>query len=231
MSNPALNLQPEGDSASLEVCQSHQTVCAPSAENDMFRPWIGNKWGQSDNTLGGTRLLIVGESHYCSPEQPELVGQCLPETTAEVVEDLAIRGSHRFFTGLTQIICGRPKWSMDRGEVDALWHALTFYNYVPAFVATGPRVRPTGAMFESGRAPFANVLIELRPQTIIVCGRDLWWWMRRGLLAGTTAPPPAEECRIGPALAVRIMHPSATGFSSTGTRPIVERLLAQVRQE
>lgn len=197
----------------------------------MFHPWIGAEWGLPGNALGGTRLLIVGESHYCSPEHPELVGQCLPETTAEVVEDLAIRGPHRFFTGLTQIVSGRPRWTMGQGEVEALWGALAFYNYVPVFVATGPRIRPTAAMFEGGRAPFADVLGRFEPQAIVVCGRDLWWWLRRGLLGGTASPPPAEEYRIGSALAARIMHPSATGFSSTRTRPIVERLLAQARQK
>lgn len=196
----------------------------------MFHPWIGTEWGQPGNALGGTRLLIVGESHYCSPEYPELVGRCAPETTAEVVEDLAIRGPYRFFTGLTQIVSGRSKRSMGQGEVKALWHALAFYNYVPVFVATGPRIRPTAAMFEGGKAPFADVLARLEPQAIVVCGRDLWWWLRRGLLGDVAAPPPAEECRIGPALAARIMHPSATGFSSTKTRPVVARLLAQARQ-
>lgn len=173
----------------------------------------------------------MGESHYCSHERPELVGQCLQETTGEVVEDLAIRGPHRFFTGLTQAIDGRRKWSMSQGEVKALWHALAFYNYVPVFVATGPRVRPTPAMFESGRAPFTRVLSHLEPQAIVVCGMDLWWWLRRGLLEDAAASPPAaEECRIGPALAARIKHPSAIGFSSVKVRPVIERLLAYARE-
>ena len=164
---------------------------------------------------------------YCSNEHPELVGQCLQETTAEVVEDLAIRGPHRFFTGLTQAVSGRQKWSMNPGEVKALWHSLAFYNYVPVFVATGPRVRPTPAMFESGREPFIEVLSRLEPQAIVVCGSDLWWWLRRGLSeGGTINPPAAEECRIGPVLAARIKHPSAIGFSWIKERPVVERLLA-----
>ena len=194
----------------------------------MFIPWKGAEWGLPANALGGTRLMILGESHYCSPEHPELVGQCAPEATVEVVEELAIYGRHRFFTGLTQIVSGRPKWQMSREEVQAFWSAIAFANYVPVFVGTGPRIRPTNAMFESGHAAFTNMLADLQPQAIVVCGHALWWWMRRGWLGGAN-PPEADTCWIGNALAVRITHPSGRGFSSIGTRPVIEQLLANVR--
>jgi hypothetical protein len=193
----------------------------------MFNPWKGSNWGLRSNLLGGVRLLVLGESHYTNPDHPELVGQCVPETTIEVVEDLAIFGRHRFFTGLTQIVSGRPKWQMSREEVQAVWSAIAFANYVPVFVGTGPRIRPTNAMFESGHDPFAEMLADLEPQAIIVCGHALWWWMRRGWLGGAN-PPVADTCWIGNALAARITHPSGRGFSSTRTRPIVEQLLADV---
>ena len=190
----------------------------------------GEKWGQSSNMLDGTRLMILGEAHYCSPEHPEAVGQCVPETTVEVVEELAINGGrHRFFTGITQIVSGRPKWAMSEDEIKEVWAAIAFANYVPIFVATGPRVRPTKVMFESGHAGFVKMLADLEPDAIAVCGNDLWWWMRRGWLG--EIPPVAETCRIGKAIASRITHPSGKGFSSTKTRPIIEALLQEARND
>ena len=194
----------------------------------MFYPWKGSKWGLPNNVLGGSRLLILGESHYCSPNHPELVGQCIPGETVKVVQQLAISGCrHRFFTGLTQIVSGRPKWQMTHEEVQEVWNAVAFANYVPVFVGTGPRIRPTAMMFENGQASFAETLNGLRPEAIVVCGRDLWWWMRKGWFGIT--PPAADTCWIGKALAARITHPSAIGFSSVKTRPVVEQLLAAAR--
>lgn len=198
-------------------------------EKTMFHPWVGENWGQAGNSVGGVRLLILGESHYCDPAHAHLVGQCVPDTTREVVEELAIGGPNRFFTGLTQIVSGRKKWQMAPTEIRALWDSIAFYNYVPVFAAAGPRLRPTAAMFESGHAPFMQLLGELKPEAIIVCGNDAWWWMRRGMLEGVGRPPQAATCQIGAAVAAHIMHPSANSFSSTKVRPIVEQLLTQVR--
>ena len=200
-----------------------------SVEKIMFQPWVGENWGQPDNFVGGVRLLILGESHYCDAAHAHLVGQCVPNTTRDVVEELAIGGPNRFFTGLTQIVAGRKKWQMAQTEIRTLWDSIAFYNYVPVFAATGPRQRPTAAMFESGHTPFMQLLTELRPEAIIVCGNDTWWWMRRGVLGGVDRPPQASTCHIGTALAAHIMHPSANQFSSTQIRPIVERILAEAQ--
>ncbi len=108
----------------------------------MFHPWIGSEWGQPGNALGGVRLLVVGESHYCSHEHPELVGQCSRRPSSYAA------------------------WTYGGG--------------------------------------YGGGLSE----------------------GGAVNPPAAEECRIGPALAARIKHPSAIGFSWIKERPVVERLLA-----
>ena len=161
---------------------------------------------------------------------PELVGQCDPGTTIEVVKELAIRGPHRFFTGLTQIVSGRPKWQMSQDEIEALWASVAFYNFVPRFVATGPRVRPTPAMWEAGAEPFAAVHADLQPDAMIVCGNDLWWWLHRGRPdLDERQAWKVRQCCIGSTFAAHIMHPSANSFSSTKVRPIVEALMSAAR--
>lgn len=189
----------------------------------MFNPWIGSTWKVPMNAMGGIGLLILGESHYT--KQDELVGECLPDTTIDTVQELAVEGSHRFFTGLLQTILGRRKRDLNSEEVGAFWKSVAFYNYVPVFVATQPRVRPSAAMFKSGLPPFEKVMSDLMPDAILVCGRDLWWWLTNGKSSTT------RICRIGPVAAARIMHPSATGFSSVKEHPVVEQLLEAVRNQ
>lgn len=191
-----------------------------------FEPWVGSRWGQPDNRLAGAKLLILGESHYGSPADPTCVGTCDPDTTRQVVAKLALRERHPFFTKLTQVIDGRPRWEMSGDDVHAIWASVAFYNYVPVFVATETRVRPSDDMFRLGRAPFMEVVEELRPSAILVCGYALWNWVLWGLPGGFKGDPSATAMlRIGPALAARMMHPSA-GFSWRRWRPVVEQLLA-----
>jgi len=94
-----------------------------------FRPWIGKEWGLPTNALNGARLLVLGESHYCG--SPEAIGSCDPDITTEVVEELSLAGSHRFFTNITQVLTGRKKWQLTPKELVGLWDSLVFYNYIP----------------------------------------------------------------------------------------------------
>ena len=195
----------------------------------MFHPWIGLKWGQPGNALGGTRLLIVGQIPLLQPRAPRVDWPVLARDDGGRRRGSCHQRGASLLHGSDANRIRTSKVDDEHGRDKGVWHALAFYNYVPMFVGDRPRVRPTRSMFESGRTPFGTVLHRLAPQTIIVCGQDLWWWLRRGIQADVvTAPSPAEECRIGPAQAIRITHPSAIGFSSTKTRPIVERLLTQV---
>lgn len=189
----------------------------------MFAPWIGERYGAPDNVLQGRRLLVLGESHYHSDEA--LTGTTLTHMTREVVETYALRRPQRFFTNVTQVLAGRPKRQLSWDELSGLWRSIAFYNYVPVIVAGDSRVRPTREMFEAGREPFLQVLNDLRPEGIVVCGFQLWDHMVRGLpeaLRVGEYHPPFRQ--IGDATALRMKHPSA-GYSWQTWRPHVETLL------
>jgi hypothetical protein len=198
------------------------TLVAPAP---CFQPWVGEKWQQRTNALG-IRLLVLGESHYC--RNPEEIGTCYPNLTIDVVEQYAIAGPGRFFTGITQVLSGRKKWQLTQSELSDIWAGLVFYNYVPVYVAAGPRVRPSSEMFELGAAPFARLIAEYQPEAVLVCGLTLWWWVLKGWSGFTGDPSKYDFYRLGPAVAARMMHPSA-GFSSAAWRPTVLGLLNQVR--
>jgi hypothetical protein len=170
--------------------------------------------------------MVLGESHYTN--NPALVGKCEPDMSKEVVELWALQNPHRFFTGITQVLSGRPKWHLRPEELRAAWDAVVFYNYVPVYVATGPRVRPKSEMFRLGREPFIRLLNELEPDAILVCGFNLWANMLWGLPGGFEGKPwETPSYRVGSALAAPIKHPSV-GFSSEQWRPVVRNLLQQV---
>jgi hypothetical protein len=191
-----------------------------------FRPWHGAQWGLRGNALGGVRLLVLGESHYCG--RPAQIGTCDPDVTSEVVEDLAIAGRHRFFTNITQVLSGRKRWQLTSAELSGLWESLVFYNYIPMYVAAGPRVRPSAEMFKKGAEPFANLVAELKPDAVLVCGFALWWWMLTGWSGFQGNPAEFSVYRLEHALAARMKHPSA-GFSSDEWRPTVLALLQRAQ--
>jgi hypothetical protein len=178
------------------------------------------------NALNGVRLLVLGESHYCG--NPEAIGSCDPDVTTEVVEELALAGSHRFFTNITQVLTGRKKWQLTSTELSGLWDSLVFYNYIPMYVAAGPRVRPSAKMFQRGAEPFFQLIADLRPEAVLVCGFALWWWVLTGWPGFAGDPAKLDFHQLGPALAARMMHPSA-GFSSDAWRPTVLALLGHPR--
>lgn len=178
--------------------------------------------------LQGTRLLVLGESHYADQAKPHLVGSCEPDVTNYVVQRYALDERHRFFTGITQVISGKPRWQMSRTEVVELWSAIAFYNYVPVYVATTSRVRP-GDKFPLGAKPFCRLLDQIRPHAILVCGYELWWWVLKGMPGGFDGEPSGTPfLQIGPAIAARMKHPSS-GFSSSKWRLTVTELLFRAR--
>lgn len=177
----------------------------------MFKPWIGNQFGQKNNLIGGVRILILGESHYTS-DLP-LIGKEDPSGTIKAIEEYGLGGvPHKFFTKVLQVVAGKKKWSMASSEIREYWHAIAFYNYVPVYVAEGPRTSPTRAMFEMGAAPFMTALKELQPEVIVVCGARLWpWVLRAGGFAGD--PSKVTTFQIGSSRLMKMKHPS-TAFSS-----------------
>lgn len=193
----------------------------------MFKPWVGPTYGEPSNFLGGVRLLVLGESHYCNENELEKVGTCDPGFTQMVVNMHAFKRGAPFFTKLTQVVAGQT-W----GEIEtvrSLWNSIAFYNYVPVFVATRPQVRPKDEMFRAGREPFQDVLRDLEPEAILVTGYELWNWLIWGLPEGKGTKPwtmPFHE--IGTATAGRMKHCSA-GFSWAKERPVVEEILQRAR--
>ena len=140
-------------------------MCSENANiNDGFDPWVGAGYG-SPNDLGlPSRLLILGESHYGSPEKYRR------SLTTEVIEDQWSGHPHRYFTAVQKSVLGSSQ------EVDAkdFWQCVAFYNFIQRLVGEKPEARPTPHMWKEAAAPFRETLNHLGPTHVIATGFDLW---------------------------------------------------------
>jgi hypothetical protein len=154
--------------------------------------------GQSYDADGffGRRVLILGESHYGTTEQETA------SFTRECVESLAKAASgHRFFTVVAKLLLGAPPGvSLSRDQRTWFWDRVAFYNYIQAFPSHTSRVRPTGEMWSAAAQCFPALLQRLRPDFVLVLGRELAERIPR-------IPPPTTVCAIP--------HPSSFGFQQT----------------
>lgn len=136
-----------------------------------FDPWVGHDYSSADNIFGGRKILIVGESHYDSPEN---VGSCSPDYTNIVVGNyVSDKKRHSFFTNLSTLLTGvGPEAS--RLATRLTWENFAFYNYVPVFVASSARSFESKAFWDLGQEAYEDVLRTLSPDLIIVLGLRLW---------------------------------------------------------
>lgn len=190
-----------------------------------FEPWIGSAFGRNNNALGGLRLMIVGESHYC-PNEPHAVGTCTPGRTRDCVKEGAIDGSWSYFTRILYLISGRRKSEITANLNEEFWNSVAFYNFVPVFVAESARKRPRRWMWSASYDPFNLITREIAPEAMLVTGWDLWWYVMDASPGGVKANNPAKDFnRIGGALSARIRHPSAPRFSIEKERCISKQLM------
>jgi hypothetical protein len=195
-----------------------------------FQPWIGPEY--ENGVFGSIKTLILGESHYRFdwPEERD------HELTSYVVsEGVAGRPPTKFIRGVSEAVLG-PKASPSV-ELSAFWDGVAFYNYVQEYVGTGPRTRPTVEAWTSAELPFLNVMSQLRPQFVLVCGGQLWQHVRRlpGLTEAITYDPPKLRCRMwrkdtdAQCVAGRILHPSSRGFTGAKWYPSVQHYIGRAR--
>lgn len=174
--------------------------------NRTFDPWIGPDYYRSG--LNGLRLLILGESHYGTPEKERR------DFTKDVVRRLGLRmeGKHRFFTITAKVVLGRGKDGVSKSEMVNFWNSVAFYNYIQSIVPKA-RKSPSRVMWLAGKAPFLDTISELRPDAVLVLGEK----MGKDYLSqyAERIPP---YCWI--------THPSSSRFSYGECMPKVQEFLA-----
>lgn len=180
----------------------------------MQLPWVGPNFDSPSNFVNGLRILVVGESHYGTGAK---VGTAVPDLTNEVVTKYQSgEWSIPLLTKTISVITGRPASEMGYRWVREAWNDLAFYNYIPVLVAEGPRAFES-SLWSLGGAEFESVLADLKPDMIIALGYRLWDNALHRHSAkdsdASTAHSSAIKCGEREIPTLRIMHPSAPGFS------------------
>lgn len=198
-----------------------------------FAPWVGPRY--ESGAVDGLRLLVLGESLYGRHESVERDRSL----THRVVEDhLRGRPRHRFVSTVAAVVAGvRPG---DTNGEGAFWNAVAFHNYVQEYAGERARQRPREEAWAQGAPALREVLAELQPDLILVCGRALWEHLKQ--VDGLTSDPIQEDydkrirSRLFDAGGTKVVggminHPVSFGFRPAEWRPrvqrYVERALAQ----
>lgn len=172
----------------------------------IFKPWIGAKYASSDN-LFNRRILVLGESHY-GPAGTEH-----SDTTIEVVTHFTQGGArHAFFTKIAKVLLGldETRW-LSPAMLAEVYENIAFYNYLPMFAGDWARQRPSPELWEAGQGPFRRVLEDLKPDLVLVLGKELNHHVPQ-------LPPGVHRCPI--------QHPS-TGFSYAEWGPLVAKAMIE----
>lgn len=172
----------------------------------VFQPWVGKCYKEVNRF--GARILVLGESHYGTQEDLS------PDFTIGVVEALARRERHPFFTKVSKVLLGldSSQWisDEDRSEV---WDHVAFYNFVQCFVSDQARVRPGQDMWRDSSDAFLQIIEMLKPDLVLVLGKEL----------GENIPNLHSDIEI-----CVIQHPS-TGFSYEKWNPLFSDALKRIR--
>ena len=132
----------------------------------VMAPWIGCLYG-GENRFG-FRLLVIGESHYETCNDPE---PWFGLTTRVVGRRVNGANRQRFFTTMTKILTEADVQDPDF----SVWHEVVFYNYIQSFV----KGSPTKRQWEEAKGPFRTVLEYLRPDAVLVASRRAGRRIRR----------------------------------------------------
>lgn len=138
-----------------------------------FLPWIGETYNQG---FAERKLLVLGESHY--QEWNGEIHELKQEITRNCIENEV---KNRIQGGQ-----GAPLWLnieqalLNKKRVDGwvpggekIWYQIAFYNFVqtPVLSRSNP---PSRAQFQDSWGAFRELVEEIRPDRIIVCGGRLW---------------------------------------------------------
>lgn len=169
----------------------------------VFDPWIGSRY-ELENHFG-RRVLVLGESHYGG------VSETRPTFTKEIIKRLGQDERCAFFTKVSKVLLDfdADTYISDSQRSD-IWEDVAFYNYIPGFVSEEARVRPNSEQWESAQIPFKQVIDTIKPQFILVLGKEL----------GAQIP------EVEPSIQVCVIQHPSTGFSYEEWNPVFQKALS-----
>lgn len=148
-------------------------------ENVFFYPWVGTNY---DKGLNNKKTLILGESVYCKPPDecpcgPGINAACNFQAIDIVGGQIGKKDGkvkrHRFYTKIAKLLTGLQYSYLSNEKNMEFWESVAFYEFIQKSVGTEARERPTGEMWNNSRQPFLEVIEKLRPDIILITGKEL----------------------------------------------------------
>ena len=144
---------------------------------ERFIPCRGNRYDE-------TRLLLLGESAYSWQDKNGIWHDPEPKLPKQLVdEQIKDFAAVRFARCLSRGLAGEE--SPNGEQLRSVWDRVAFTNYVNGTVGRGPENRPTPEMWDAARRAFPSLLADLKPQRVIVFGKEMWSEMPPTNVAGT----------------------------------------------
>ena len=156
-------------------------------EHVRLKPWKGTHY---DSGINGKKILVIGESFYCSEEYIKKLPEGTSMTDKIVKDYLAIRkGEYRENNGgwtNTYLKFERSLTCKETTpeESQEIWDSIAFYNYLQVPMS-GARESGSTIDYRNAENAFFEVINELQPDLIIVWGvgklfnnlpEDNWKW-------------------------------------------------------
>lgn len=148
-----------------------------------FIPWIGKNYEQGIN---GNKVLVLGESHYCSPvEKRHCAGQFCNQENVKDCENFTIEVIDEFVHNYTgekyeqTFLCFERQVTnkeLSQTEREDFWNSVMFYNYLQyALERPGQEPSPNQwKMWAKSEEAFEELLQKYMPDKIIVWGKRLF---------------------------------------------------------
>lgn len=137
-----------------------------------FIPFVGPEY---EAGIDGSRVLLLGESHYRedgAENSPEITRPFTNETFGDRILPARNSGDGRFFAPIDRILTGSA--SPSPAEAADAWKRIAFSNLVQEFAGERAGERPSSRQFKEGSVRILKAFEILRPDVILVLGREAW---------------------------------------------------------
>ena len=203
--------------------------------SSFFEPWVGKDYHTGG--IFGKKLLVLGESLYCSDCEDCGVGKAHESkhdcrTTKMTIEEILNEYDKigRYKTTYTKFERALYGGYTDKSLRNEIWNSVMFYNYVQIAMPSRED-RPSSADFRKSDKAFFEIIEQYKPQGIIAWGRTLWQNMPGGDFWTELAPIEidGEKERCGAyklsdgeiAKVMSVVHPS-WGFTPENWHPFIK---------
>jgi len=209
-----------------------------------FVPFVGPRYEEG---IDGTRVLLLGESHYRKKGVDNSPVKRRPYTRkvfGDRIEAIRTVGDGRYFPPLDRLLTNNAAPSGKQAA--AAWEVVAFSNLIQEFVGASAGGSRTATQLRYGSRVFVeHVLPVLRPDVVLVLGRATWRGLDAGSVRSDLQPYFAKHVRPrhqayrevwslpyknGEALMTWTYHPSRSVDTSADMAGALRHLLAFYRK-